>query len=235
MLFTLTGAFVVLEATLRVAAQSPLTIYTLSSPTACEPVQFTWSGGKGPFYLSLIPAGQPSAPAMLQFPVQEGTTMTWLVDMPAGTRFSSALKDSTGAMAYSDSQTVQSGPDTSCIEGSPDPIPVANAASTGTSQASSVAASNAAAAPNAVAAAAPSVKPAVAQASSAAGPSLQSAQATGTPSVVRPSVATSGSGTQQSPTSVAPVNLPTRNGAGATEGSFGLVGFIGFLGAALLW
>ncbi|KAI1797354.1 hypothetical protein LXA43DRAFT_410754 [Ganoderma leucocontextum] len=114
-------AFVVLAATLRVAAHDteesntapgPLTIYTLSSPTACEPAQFTWSGGKGPYYLSIIPAGQPAGPAMQQFPVQDGNAMTWVVNMPPGTTFSSALKDSTGMMAYSDSQTVQSGPDT---------------------------------------------------------------------------------------------------------------------------
>ncbi|KAI0330228.1 hypothetical protein GY45DRAFT_1251267 [Cubamyces sp. BRFM 1775] len=75
------------------------------------PVQFTWEGGSPPYYLSLVPGGQPAAPALKQFPVQNGNSMTWVVDLPAGTSFSSSLRDSTGAQAFSDIQTVQDSSD----------------------------------------------------------------------------------------------------------------------------
>ncbi|TFK85043.1 hypothetical protein K466DRAFT_495470, partial [Polyporus arcularius HHB13444] len=75
------------------------------------PVQFTWTGGAPPYYLSLVPGGQPSAQPLKQFPTQNGNSLTWTVDLAAGTTFSSSLKDSTGEQAFSDIQTVQSGTD----------------------------------------------------------------------------------------------------------------------------
>ncbi|KAI0661470.1 hypothetical protein C8Q70DRAFT_657982 [Cubamyces menziesii] len=114
--FLSTAALVALAQ--MVLAQAGPKINTLTSPTQCVPVQFTWEGGSPPYYLSLVPGGQPSAPALKQFPVQNGNSMTWVVDLPAGTSFSSSLRDSTGAQAFSDIQTVQPNSDSSCLNSS---------------------------------------------------------------------------------------------------------------------
>jgi hypothetical protein len=95
-----------------------LTINTPVNVVQCQPVQFTWVDGTPPYFLSLLPAGQPSALAIEQFPDQNGTSFTWTkVDLPAGTAFSISLKDSLGTQAYSDAVTVHAGTDASCVNG----------------------------------------------------------------------------------------------------------------------
>ncbi|EIW83975.1 hypothetical protein CONPUDRAFT_49912 [Coniophora puteana RWD-64-598 SS2] len=90
------------------------TINTPTNVVECEPIQFTWTGGQAPYYLSLIPAGQPSANPLKTFPSQTGTSYSWTVDLQSGTALSAALKDSTGAIAYSDKFSVMAGTSTSC-------------------------------------------------------------------------------------------------------------------------
>ncbi|KAF8440538.1 hypothetical protein L210DRAFT_3760680 [Boletus edulis BED1] len=92
-----------------------LTINTPATVNQCEPTQFNWNDGTAPFYLSLVPARQTTAPALKQFPPQNGSSFTWTVDLGTGTSFTIALKDSTGATAYSDIVTVQAGVSASCI------------------------------------------------------------------------------------------------------------------------
>lgn len=90
------------------------TINTPSNVVECEPIQFTWTAGTSPYYLSLIPAGQPSASPLKTFPTQSGTSYTWNVDLQSGTSVSAEIKDSTGAINYSDSFTIMAGTSTSC-------------------------------------------------------------------------------------------------------------------------
>ncbi|KAI0749589.1 hypothetical protein C8Q80DRAFT_1162781 [Daedaleopsis nitida] len=113
-----------------VAQSASPQINTVMNAVQCEPVQFTWQGGSPPFYLSLIPGEHAAATAYRQFPVQNGNSMTWKVDLPAGTTFTSSLKDSTGEQAFSDIQTVQDGPDSSCLSGAATPPPSTPASST---------------------------------------------------------------------------------------------------------
>jgi len=91
------------------------TINTPSNIVQCQPFQFTWTAGQGPYYLSLIPAGQPTAPAIKVFPEQTGLTYTWIVDLPQGTTFDVALRDQTGSTMYSDQATIQPGTDSTCL------------------------------------------------------------------------------------------------------------------------
>ncbi|KIY53256.1 hypothetical protein FISHEDRAFT_12637, partial [Fistulina hepatica ATCC 64428] len=93
---------------------SALTINTPTQVIVCQPVLFSWSGGTAPYYLSLNPGGDPSRSIKSFAPTQE-ESMTYNVDMPVGTTLTAALKDSTGATAYTDKFTVASGPDTSCL------------------------------------------------------------------------------------------------------------------------
>ncbi|KAI0033563.1 hypothetical protein K488DRAFT_12544, partial [Vararia minispora EC-137] len=74
-----------------------------------EPVQFTWQGGSPPYYLSIVPGNQPSAPLLKQFPSQQSTLYTWVANLPANTSFNLALRDSTGQQAFSAVVTEQVG------------------------------------------------------------------------------------------------------------------------------
>ena len=90
-----------------------LTVNTPSGVVACQPIKIEWTDGTAPFFLSIIPAGQPSAPAIKSFPTQQGNSFTWNVDLPPNTGISISLKDSTGTQAYSDTINIQ-GSDASC-------------------------------------------------------------------------------------------------------------------------
>ncbi|KAL4064528.1 hypothetical protein V8B97DRAFT_314088 [Scleroderma yunnanense] len=130
-----------------VPAAFGLTVNTPGNVVECEPIQFQWSGGTPPYYLSLIPGGQTSAPPIKQFPNQDGTSYTWLVDLPANTIFNIALKDSLGATSFSDIITIQAGSSTSCVnttvqEGSSSSSPSGTASSSQTSTGTSAAASS---------------------------------------------------------------------------------------------
>ncbi|KAH9442806.1 hypothetical protein Pst134EB_027161 [Puccinia striiformis f. sp. tritici] len=93
-------------ATLAVA-QAPLTVNTPSSAQACLPVALTWSGGTPPVYVSLIPGGQSGGAILHDFGAQNDSSLTWDVDQPAGTSLTVQIRDSKGALNYSDKFTVQ--------------------------------------------------------------------------------------------------------------------------------
>ncbi|KAF8841764.1 hypothetical protein BDN67DRAFT_1002062 [Paxillus ammoniavirescens] len=126
---------IVALATVVPAVLGQMTINTPASVTECEPTQFTWSGGTPVYYLSLVPAGQPSAPPFKQFPTQSGTSYTWNTDLGSGTSFTVSLKDSTGLTAYSDIVTIQPGSSSACLNstvsesGSAAPSPTSSGAS----------------------------------------------------------------------------------------------------------
>ncbi|KAF8501709.1 hypothetical protein F5888DRAFT_1262779 [Russula emetica] len=101
-----------------IPAVSAFTVNTPMAPVICQPLQITWSseGSSPPYYLSLIPAGQPSASALKQFPPQQGTSYTWeKVSLPVNTGFTVAMKDGNGQQVYSAPATVQEGNDSSCV------------------------------------------------------------------------------------------------------------------------
>ena len=55
---------------------------------------------------SLLPGGQPSATPLVDFGRQNGTSLTWTVNQPAGTSLGLTLRDSTGKVAQSAPFTV---------------------------------------------------------------------------------------------------------------------------------
>lgn len=125
-------------------AQDKLTVNTVTGIVQCQPIQFTWSGGQAPYFLSLIPAAQPSAAAIKQFDTQQGTSFTWNVDLPAGSTFTISLKDSAGTQAFSDIETVNSGPDSGCLTSSAAVSETGSSGSAATSVAGTTAATTAA-------------------------------------------------------------------------------------------
>ncbi|KAI0691517.1 hypothetical protein C8T65DRAFT_670404 [Cerioporus squamosus] len=180
-----------------------LKMNTLMSATQC--------GRHGPYYLSLVPAGQAGGQAMRQFPVQNGDSMTWNVDFSSGTSFTSAMRDSTGAQAFSDIQTVQTGPDSSCLgqSGTMSAMSSTVMAVSSSSMMSSAASANSATTPSAS-----GTSRGTSTTSSMSG-SSESSTASGTGIHAATSATASSTGTSN---------------AASTPGSAGAIGFAGMLG-----
>ncbi|KAI0368751.1 hypothetical protein BV20DRAFT_1036888 [Pilatotrama ljubarskyi] len=202
-------------------------INTLMSPTQCEPVQFTWEGGSPPYYLSLVPGGQPGAQAMKQFPAQNGTSMTWTVDLPDGTRLqvnciahtcrSSSLRDGSGTQAFSDIQTVQPGPDSSCLNDSVSETTAMTMAATSTSGATDTSAASTNTATT-------TSVPAVAQ-------KAISTSASGSPTLSGTAVHAASSGASLTSSTATSSNAASLH---TSAGAIGIAGLLGLVGAALL-
>ena len=58
----------------------------------------TFGGGQAPYFITVLPGGQPSATPLYSFPQTSQTSLSWTVNVPAGTSISLAIKDSTGAI-----------------------------------------------------------------------------------------------------------------------------------------
>jgi len=106
--------------TSTVFSQSNFTINTPANIVQCEPILLSWVGGTPPYFLSVLPAGQPSANALVSFLPQNGTSFTWKVNVTQGVGIFFNLRDDAGLLAQSGSVTVQSNPtsDNSCINAS---------------------------------------------------------------------------------------------------------------------
>ncbi|KAA1476233.1 hypothetical protein DENSPDRAFT_500350 [Dentipellis sp. KUC8613] len=113
------------------AALAEFTINTPSGVTECEPVLLSWTEGTPPYYLSLVPAGQPMAQPIKQWAPTQDTSLTWNVDLPANTNFNVGCKDGTGKQVFTALITVGAStsgeckdkdkgasPDTAVLEGS---------------------------------------------------------------------------------------------------------------------
>jgi len=130
------------------SALAQLMIQTPAALTECQPVLISWSGGTAPYFVAVIPGGQPSASALENFPEQNGTSTTWTVDLAAGTSVAFKVTDGTGEINYSQAVTIVPGSSTACVgAGSNNVSPVgAEAASTAAGSSASAASSAPAAA-----------------------------------------------------------------------------------------
>jgi len=98
------------------AAGGPLQINTPPSPTQCRPVAITFTGGQAPYFLSVLPGGEPTATPLLQFPQQDvAGTYTWNVNLAAGTRITLQVRDSTGELNFSSIVSILPSDDSSCL------------------------------------------------------------------------------------------------------------------------
>jgi len=98
-----------------VNSQNQLTINTPQNVVECEPILLTWLGGTPPYFLSILPGGQPGAAAVEDFGQQNGTSLTWNANVAAGTSLGLTLRDSTGATAESAAFTVLAGSSSACV------------------------------------------------------------------------------------------------------------------------
>ncbi|KJA19469.1 hypothetical protein HYPSUDRAFT_887602 [Hypholoma sublateritium FD-334 SS-4] len=91
-----------------VSAQT-FTINSLTNVVVCLPTLITWTGGTPPYFLVILPAGQPSAAALVDLGEQQGNSVTWLTNLGVGVSAFLNLRDNTGALAQSASFTVLAG------------------------------------------------------------------------------------------------------------------------------
>ncbi|KAL5526594.1 hypothetical protein ACEPAF_8318 [Sanghuangporus sanghuang] len=136
MQFHLASLFAIVAA-IGAAAQT-LQIDTPTNVIQCLPQLITWSGGEGPYYVvstlfsssvsriyltlcyyfSVQPGGEPSAAALVDFGEQSGNSLTWVVNIEAGTSIGLTIRDQTGTVANSAPLTVGSSSDSSCLSAS---------------------------------------------------------------------------------------------------------------------
>ncbi|WP_326844289.1 hypothetical protein OG458_39645 [Streptomyces sp. NBC_01281] len=86
-----------------------LSVNTPTNVIHGEPVTLSWSGGQGPYTLRVVPGGDPSGPALKEFPQVEGSSLEWTVDLPANESYALVVADASGSAAFSGSFTVSPG------------------------------------------------------------------------------------------------------------------------------
>ncbi|GAA5998668.1 uncharacterized protein JCM10292_007146 [Rhodotorula paludigena] len=125
-----------------VAAQTPLFINTPSQLFQCQPVLLTWGGGEAPYYVRVVPGGQPTATplATLQSAV-DATTYSWRPALDVGTEITLLVSDNRGQSQGSAPVTIMAG-DTSCLNQASSSSASSSASSTSASSSSSAAPSS---------------------------------------------------------------------------------------------
>jgi len=106
------GTFLGLLCALQASA---LTVASPAALTTCQPVKLSWSDGTAPYYPTIIPGGDPSGTPLVQFNTTSSDSVTWMVNLAAGTQVTIAVTDSTGTENYSSVVTIQAGTSTSCV------------------------------------------------------------------------------------------------------------------------
>ncbi|KAF8806975.1 hypothetical protein BYT27DRAFT_7190682 [Phlegmacium glaucopus] len=109
-----------------------LTINSLANVVQCQPSLISWSGGILPYFLSILPANQPNAAALVNLGLQNGTSFTWVANLTAGVSGFLELRDSTGAIGQSGSFTVLTSSDSSCLSSTSGAAPATTSTSAGT-------------------------------------------------------------------------------------------------------
>ncbi|EPQ52796.1 hypothetical protein GLOTRDRAFT_117502 [Gloeophyllum trabeum ATCC 11539] len=123
------------------AIQSATAEFSIDTPTLtqCQDVQFGWQDtGAGPYNLLVVPGDDPCSDVVADLGDHDGTSMTWKVNLAAGTKVMFSLEDNNGDEAWSGAMTVQGSDDSSCL-------PQASSSAASSSTASSSAASSSAA------------------------------------------------------------------------------------------
>ncbi|PAV19270.1 ser-thr-rich glycosyl-phosphatidyl-inositol-anchored membrane family [Pyrrhoderma noxium] len=105
-----------------VTAQTPLVVNTPANAVQCEPVLLTWSGDSAPFlavrfsvHILPLPGNDIEGAPLVDLGEQEGNSVIWEVNVPAGTSVDFVIKDSSGTEAFSAPFTIQPSDDSSCL------------------------------------------------------------------------------------------------------------------------
>ncbi|CAL1716669.1 unnamed protein product [Somion occarium] len=101
---------------LALAASAELTIDTPTELVQCQPVHVTWKEGAAPFDLIVTPTEDPCNQVLADLgDDHKGQSITWTVDLPAGTQAMFSLVDANGAEAWSGAVTVKGSDNSACL------------------------------------------------------------------------------------------------------------------------
>jgi hypothetical protein len=94
-----------------------LTALSIDTPalTQCKDVKLNWDSTKGPYNLIVVHADDPCGDPIVDLGDHDGTSLTWKVNIPAGTKVQLSLEDATGEEGWSGKITVAKSNDDSCL------------------------------------------------------------------------------------------------------------------------
>ncbi|KAJ7802353.1 hypothetical protein B0H13DRAFT_2162530 [Mycena leptocephala] len=105
-------AIVFLLQSLRAGAFDPLVFNPVDAYVECQPVVFSWSGALPPYDMGILGTRLEALPAT------NATSLTWVVDFPAGTVVRAAVRSlntSSITSASIPALTVMAGNDSTCL------------------------------------------------------------------------------------------------------------------------
>jgi len=119
-MYTFTATLlVVFSCALAVFAEGGLEINTPSAVSTCTDVNVTWSGANAPFDLVVLDASDPCGATLMDLTITNKTTYTWKAPtLKAGQKIIFSLMDKADQEVWSNTVTVGTGKDTSCIASS---------------------------------------------------------------------------------------------------------------------
>jgi len=122
-MFAFSSALLLSSTFLSAAAASNFSLSTPQSLAQCSPATLDWSGGVPPYTVLVYASCSDETPddgsdaPIVQFNVDNGTSITWTVNIPAQRIVQLGILDATGEDVYSDDVTIESsGNSTSCLD-----------------------------------------------------------------------------------------------------------------------
>ncbi|EJD00677.1 uncharacterized protein FOMMEDRAFT_30637 [Fomitiporia mediterranea MF3/22] len=109
-----------------VYAQQPFTVDTPADAVQCQNEVIEWTGGAAPFEVDLggvtdhkcyriVSAANPNGPALVDLGEQQGTSVLWDTNVPAGTSVAIKVQDSQGDIAQTAPFTIQASDNNGCL------------------------------------------------------------------------------------------------------------------------
>ncbi|KAK0485191.1 hypothetical protein IW261DRAFT_1417035 [Armillaria novae-zelandiae] len=93
-------------------------LFRSSGLTQCLPTLLSWTGGTGPYFLTVTSGTDPNGNPIANLGEQSGTSFTWTVTFPQGTGLVFNIRDQTGSVKQTAPVTVQTGGSTDCTSSS---------------------------------------------------------------------------------------------------------------------
>ncbi|KAF8199899.1 hypothetical protein K438DRAFT_671519 [Mycena galopus ATCC 62051] len=82
-----------------------ISVVTPASAIQCDPIQFSWQGGTGPWSLVILSSAPPH-PTIEDLGPSAGPPFTWVVNIASGNTVMLSVQDSTGAIGQSSAFTI---------------------------------------------------------------------------------------------------------------------------------
>ncbi|KZS94252.1 hypothetical protein SISNIDRAFT_453988 [Sistotremastrum niveocremeum HHB9708] len=90
-------------------------IFTPSDAFECQDLTLSWEGGVAPFFVSVVKADDPCADSLADIPETNGNSVTWKVNITAGTTVAFTLEDGNGDESWTGDVTIKPGSSSSCL------------------------------------------------------------------------------------------------------------------------